>query len=94
MIQDRNGTTKFVERTDAGWGAREFRNASPRTDRRPGHIDLGWFSLVRQIGTRETTGEVEKVVVYYSRRRFGRRKRTFVGPEAHRILGEIYRHLI
>jgi hypothetical protein len=74
---------RFEENRAAGWGVREFHNMDPpRPEPRPGHIDLGWSSRVVQEGTRDTTGRLEEVTVYYH---VGR-KRTFRGAEANRIL--------
>ena len=74
---------RFQEDKAAGWGVRAFYNvAPPRSEPRPGHIDLGWSSRVIQKGTKETTGILEGVTVYYHRGR----KRTFHGAEANRIL--------
>lgn len=75
---------KFEENRAAGWGVREFHNLDPpREGSRPGHIDLGWSSKVVQRGTRESTGRLDDVTVYYH---VGRKKRTFRGVQANRIL--------
>jgi hypothetical protein len=74
---------KFEENRVAGWGVREFHNMDPpREGPRPGHIDLGWSTRVVQRGTRESTGRLDDVTVYY----YIGRKRTFRGAKANRIL--------
>jgi hypothetical protein len=74
---------KFEENRAAGWGVREFHNMDPpREGPRPGHIDLGWSTRVVQRGTRESTGRLDDVTVYY----YIGRKRTFRGAKANRIL--------
>ncbi len=80
---------RFVEDREAGMGIREFYNLDPcPAGRRPGHFDLGWSSLVRQVGTRQT-GRVEHVVVFY---RKGRRRRKFTGRQADKILEVVQEH--
>lgn len=75
---------KFEENRDAGWGVREFHNVElPPDGPRPGHIDLGWSSKVVQRGTKETTGRLWDVTVYYQ---VGRKRRVYHGAEANRIL--------
>ena len=57
---------KLEENRDAGWGVREFHNVElPPDGPRPGHIDLGWSSKVVQRGTKETTGRLWDVTVYF-----------------------------
>lgn len=80
---------RFVEDCKAGRGIRVFHNLDPpREGRRPGHLDLGWSTFVRQVGTAHT-GKVERVTVYY---RSGRRRRTFRGREADRVLRAVQEH--
>jgi hypothetical protein len=80
---------RFVEDREAGMGIREFYNLDPcPAGRRPGHLDLGWSSLVRQVGTRQT-GCVERVFVFY---RKGRHRRKLTGREANRILQVVQEH--
>jgi len=80
---------RFVENRGAGRGVREFHNLDPApTGRRPRHLDLGWSSMVRQVGTRQTGG-VEHVTVFY---RSGRRRRKFKGGQADTILKAVQEH--
>ena len=80
---------RFEENRRAGWGVREFRNLDPPPDGpRPGHLDLGWSSMVRQVGTRRT-GRVEHVDVFYHR---GKRRRRFTGHLANRVLEAVQEH--
>jgi hypothetical protein len=68
---------------------REFRNLDPPPEGpRPGHLDLGWSSVVRQVGTRRTE-RLEYVEVRYHR---GKRKRRFVRAQADRILRAVQEH--
>ncbi len=84
---------KFVENREAGRGVREFHNIGPiREDRRLGHLDLGWASVVKQYGTMETTGRIEYVVVVYRKRRWGRRSRRFKGYQASKVLEAVQEH--
>jgi len=77
---------RFEENRDAGWGVREYRNLdAPPEGPRPGHIDLGWASVVRQVGTRQT-GRLEYVEVFYHR---GKRRRRFTGAQANKILAAV-----
>jgi len=85
----RGEVLRFVEDRAAGWGVREFRNLDlPREGPRPGHLDLGWAYLVRQVGTRQT-GRVEHVTVFYH---VGRRRRRFRGHLADRVLKVVQEH--
>lgn len=80
---------RFEENRDAGWGVREFRNLDPPPEGpRPGHLDLGWASVVRQVGTRRT-GRLQYVEVRYGR---GKRKRRFTGAQANKILAAVQEH--
>ena len=68
---------------------REFRNLDPPPGNpRPGHLDLGWSSVVRQVGTKRT-GRMEYVDVFYHR---GKRRRRFTGRLANRILQAVQEH--
>jgi hypothetical protein len=79
---------RFVENRNAGRGMREFHNLDPPPEGpRPGHLDLGWSSVVRQVGTRRT-GRIEYVTVHY----VPRGKRTFTGREADRVLRTVQEH--
>ena len=79
---------RFEENRDAGRGVREFRNLDPPPDGpKPGHLDLGWSSVVRQVGTRRT-GRMEHVDVFYHR---GKRRRRFTGHLANKILKLAYK---
>jgi hypothetical protein len=78
---------RFEEKRDAGWGVREYCNLDPPRDGpRPGHIDLGWSSRVVQRGTKESTGRLHDVTVYYA----GGGKRVFRGAAANRILRSVH----
>jgi hypothetical protein len=80
---------RFVENRRAGRGVREFHNLdSCPAGRRPGHLDLGWSSMVRQVGTWQT-GRVQHVVVYY---RAGRPRRKFKGRQADKVLKAVQEH--
>ncbi len=80
---------RFAENREAGRGVREFRNLDPPPDGpRPGHLDLGWSSVVRQVGTRQT-GCMEHVDVFYHR---GKRRRRFTGHLANKILKAVQEH--
>ena len=80
---------RFEENREAGRGVREFRNLDPPPDGpRPGHLDLGWSSVVRQVGTRRT-GRMEYVDVFYHR---GARRRRFTGHPANKILKAVQEH--
>lgn len=82
-------TMKFVENLLAGYGVREFYNLNPpRSMPRPGHLDLGWSYLVRQVGTRQT-GRREWGIVFYHQRR---RKRRSVGQRANEVLRTVQGH--
>ncbi len=80
---------RFAENREAGRGVREFRNLDPPPDGpRPGHLDLGWSSLVRQVGTRRT-GRMKHVDVFYHR---GKQRRRFTGHPANKILKAVQDH--
>ncbi len=80
---------RFEENREAGRGVREFRNLEPPPDGpRPGHLDLAWSSVVRQVGTRQT-GRMEHVDVFYHR---GKRRRRFTGHLANTILKAVQEH--
>jgi hypothetical protein len=80
---------RFEENRAAGARVREFRNLDPpREGPRPGHLDLGWSTLVRQVGTRQFGG-LEYVEVRYSR---GKRRRRFTGALADRVLRAVQEH--
>ena len=80
---------RFEENREAGRGVREFRNLDPPPDGpRPGHLDLGWSSVVRQVGTRQT-GRMEHLDVFYHR---GKRRRRFTGHLANKILKAVQEH--
>ena len=75
---------KFRENRAAGWGVREYHNVElPPDGPRPGHIDPGGSTKVVQRGTKETTGRLWDVTVYYQ---VGRKRRVYHGAEANRIL--------
>ena len=80
------GSQKTEKRAGA-WGS-----SAPSTRRRmargPGHLDLGWSSVVRQVGTRRT-GRMEHVDVFYHR---GKRRRRFTGHLANKILKAVQEH--
>ncbi len=81
---------RFIENRRVGRGVREFHNVDPAPNgRRPGHLDLGWAKVVRQIGTKDT-GRVERVMVFYVRGI--RRKRTFRGRQADKVLKAVQEH--
>ncbi len=80
---------RFEENREAGRGVREFRNLDPPPDgSRPGHLDLAWSSMVRQVGTKRT-GRMEYVDVFYHR---GKRRRRFTGHLANKILKAVQEH--
>ena len=79
---------RFEENREAGQGVREFRNLEPPEGPRPGHLDLAWSSVVRQMGTRRT-GRMEHVDVFYHR---GKRRRRFTGHLANSVLKAVQEH--
>lgn len=80
---------RFEENGEAGWGMREFRNLElPLAGPRPGHLDLAWSSVARQVGT-SRTGRMEHVDVFYH---WGKRRRRFTSRLANTILNAVQEH--
>ncbi len=79
---------RFIEDRGAGYGVRVFRNLdAPPEGPKPGHLDLGWASMVKQVGTTRT-GRLEYVIVFYHQ---GRRRK-YTGAEANKILRVVQEH--
>ena len=80
---------RFVENRSAGSGMREFRNLDDAPKATAPHaMDLRYARVVRQLGTKDSTGVMYKVTVLYH----SGEKRSFKGWKANRILKSVQRN--